>query len=147
MERRCAERSSRRAANLPHDCGSRNLKDAVPYMIDFTSEQYTRFWDVRWWLVTHITGGTVALLIGPFQFWSGLRRRHLRVHKMSGPQPVWALQRSIRPASPAIIASIAVGPPGTSGGMRNPARICDRRSSSCSAHQARVSRIVSARGR
>lgn len=60
------------------------IKDAVPYMIDFTSEQYTRFWDVRWWLVAHITGGTVALLIGPFQFWSGLRRRHLRVHKLSG---------------------------------------------------------------
>ena len=60
------------------------VKDAVPYMTDFTSEQYARFWDVRWWLVGHITGATLAILTGPFQFWLGLRRKHLHVHRVLG---------------------------------------------------------------
>ena len=36
-------------------------KDAVPYLIDVTVEQYGRLWDVRWWLIPHIAGGTTAL--------------------------------------------------------------------------------------
>lgn len=35
-------------------------------------------------LVTHISGGIVALLVGPWQFSGALRRRYLRVHRLMG---------------------------------------------------------------
>jgi uncharacterized membrane protein len=35
-------------------------------------------------LVTHISGGMVALLVGPWQFSGALRRRYLRVHRVMG---------------------------------------------------------------
>lgn len=60
------------------------LRDAVPYYLDYTADQYGRFWEIRWWLIPHIVGGTLAILCGPFQFWSGLRRRHLRIHRLTG---------------------------------------------------------------
>ncbi len=59
------------------------LKDAVPYF-ELSEAAYGRFWS-RWgWLLVHIIGGTVALLMGPFQFWTGLRRKHLRIHRWTG---------------------------------------------------------------
>jgi uncharacterized membrane protein len=36
------------------------------------------------WLLPHIAGGMLALLLGPLQFWSGLRRQSLRVHRWTG---------------------------------------------------------------
>jgi Predicted membrane protein (DUF2306) len=35
-------------------------------------------------LFLHISGGTVALLIGPLQFWTGLRQRNLTFHRWTG---------------------------------------------------------------
>ena len=32
----------------------------------------------------HITGGMVALLIGPWQFWTGFRARYFRAHRLMG---------------------------------------------------------------
>ncbi len=43
-----------------------------------------RFWPNRGWLIAHITGGITALTLGPFQFWGGLRRRALRLHRALG---------------------------------------------------------------
>lgn len=45
---------------------------------------YGRFWPHRGYLIPHLIGGTIALLSGPFQFWSGLRRRALVVHRWIG---------------------------------------------------------------
>ncbi len=59
-------------------------KDAVPYMLEHSADQFRHYWQVRWWLLAHIGSGTVALLFGPFQFWSGLRRRHLNIHRLTG---------------------------------------------------------------
>ena len=42
------------------------------------------YWRMRSWLLLHITGGTVALLIGPWQFSQRLRRRYLELHRLSG---------------------------------------------------------------
>jgi uncharacterized membrane protein YozB (DUF420 family) len=42
------------------------------------------FWTKRGWLLLHITGGTLAILTGPWQFWTGLRQRHMRVHRWTG---------------------------------------------------------------
>ena len=33
---------------------------------------FGRFWPKRVWLLTHIAGGMVALLVGPVQIWLGL---------------------------------------------------------------------------
>lgn len=32
----------------------------------------------------HVFSAAVALLLGPFQFWAGLRRDHIRIHRWSG---------------------------------------------------------------
>ena len=35
-------------------------------------------------VVMHMTGGTIALLTGPTQFWKGFRDKYLRVHRLMG---------------------------------------------------------------
>jgi uncharacterized membrane protein len=42
------------------------------------------YWRMRGWLLLHISGGMVALLIGPWQFSRRLRQRFLAVHRLSG---------------------------------------------------------------
>ena len=42
------------------------------------------YWHMRGWLLLHITGGMLALLVGPWQFSQRLRRRYLRLHRLSG---------------------------------------------------------------
>jgi hypothetical protein len=42
------------------------------------------YWTHRGWLLMHITGGTLAVLSGPFQFWTGFRTRYAGVHRMTG---------------------------------------------------------------
>lgn len=58
-------------------------RDALRY---FTLDEaiFGRFWPRRIWLLAHIVGGMLALLLGPLQFWSGLRRRALSVHRWTG---------------------------------------------------------------
>jgi len=41
-------------------------------------------WALRGWLLIHMTAGTVTLLTGPFQFWTGFRRRYARLHRWMG---------------------------------------------------------------
>ncbi len=63
---------------------------AVKYIIgevkyySLNEEVMGRFWGVRWWLIGHLTGGILALVIGPFQFWTYLRTRFLRLHRLLG---------------------------------------------------------------
>lgn len=42
------------------------------------------FWALRGWLLMHMTGGMVALLSGPWQFWTGFRMRFARLHRWTG---------------------------------------------------------------
>jgi len=42
------------------------------------------YWADRVWLLMHMTGGMVALLTGPWQFWSGFRVRYARLHRWTG---------------------------------------------------------------
>ena len=60
------------------------LNDALPFVTDVSPEKFGRFWPRRVWLLTHIAGSGLALLVGPFQFWSGLRRRSMLVHRWTG---------------------------------------------------------------
>lgn len=58
--------------------------DALPYLLSHTEETFGRFWPARGTLVVHVIGGSMALFLGPFQFWSGLRRRAMGVHRWTG---------------------------------------------------------------
>ena len=56
---------------------------AFPYL-RLDPEALARYSPRRWWLLAHITAGTIALLIGPVQLWLGLSRRAMRVHRRLG---------------------------------------------------------------
>jgi hypothetical protein len=51
---------------------------------DVTEQTYRRYWPYRGWLMAHITGGSLALLLGPLQFLSGLRRWNPTLHRWTG---------------------------------------------------------------
>lgn len=59
------------------------IDDALPYY-GFDKEVYGRFWIMKWPLIGHISGGLIALTIGPFQFWSGFRNRYRKIHRVMG---------------------------------------------------------------
>jgi uncharacterized membrane protein len=54
------------------------------YYLHYNAAGYDVFWPRRGGLLLHITGGMTALLTGPFQFWTGLRRRHMKIHRWTG---------------------------------------------------------------
>ena len=58
--------------------------EAVPYLIHISPEKFGRFWPDRAWLITHIAGGGLAVIVGPFQFWSAVRRRFVGIHRWTG---------------------------------------------------------------
>lgn len=41
-------------------------------------------WDKRFWFYIHITGGTLAILIGPLQFWKRIRTKYKSFHRFAG---------------------------------------------------------------
>lgn len=59
-------------------------KYVVFYYRHYDAASFDPYWPRRGWLFLHINGGTLALLAGPFQFWTGLRQRNLRVHRWTG---------------------------------------------------------------
>jgi uncharacterized membrane protein YozB (DUF420 family) len=67
------------------------LKYVFRYYLHYNAQAFTdpalgapNYWVMRGWLLTHITGGMVALLIGPWQFWTGFRMRYANVHRWMG---------------------------------------------------------------
>lgn len=60
------------------------LDAPLHYIADHTPESFGEYWPKRWWLLPHIAGGTIALFLGPFQFWSGLRARNPAFHRLLG---------------------------------------------------------------
>ena len=63
--------------------GNYIVKDALQYF-GFTEEIYGRFWNQKWALIGHVTGGLLALLIGPFQFWKAFRMKYMTTHRNMG---------------------------------------------------------------
>ena len=59
------------------------VEEVFPYL-RLDPEALARYWPRRWWLLAHITAGTVALLTGPVQLWLGISRRAMRVHRRLG---------------------------------------------------------------
>jgi len=60
------------------------LKYVLFYFRHYDPVSFDVYWPRRGWLFLHLSGGTVALLTGPFQFWSGLRRRNMKLHRWIG---------------------------------------------------------------
>ena len=59
------------------------VKDALPYF-GFEKETFGRFWDFKWPLIGHISGGLIALVIGPFQFSNRFRNKYMPAHRWLG---------------------------------------------------------------
>jgi len=56
----------------------------IPYA-NMDIEQYGNYyWPQRWWLIGHILGAMIAILIGPFQFSTTFRIRYLKLHRNLG---------------------------------------------------------------
>jgi uncharacterized membrane protein YozB (DUF420 family) len=67
------------------------LKYVLRYYLHFNEATFTdpargaaNYWVMRGWLLLHMTGGMVALLIGPWQLWTGFQRRYARLHRWTG---------------------------------------------------------------
>jgi hypothetical protein len=45
---------------------------------------YGNLWKAHWWLVAHLGGGSLALLLGPFQFSGWIRGRYVNAHRWMG---------------------------------------------------------------
>jgi heme/copper-type cytochrome/quinol oxidase subunit 3 len=67
------------------------LKYVFRYYLHYNEASFTdpdlgapNYWSQRGWLLIHITGGMVALLTGPWQFWTGFRMRYARLHRWTG---------------------------------------------------------------
>jgi uncharacterized membrane protein len=61
------------------------VRDPLHYIVRPTPESFgPHYWPHRMPLVLHIVGGVTALVTGPFQLWTGLRSRALRVHRITG---------------------------------------------------------------
>jgi hypothetical protein len=60
------------------------IKYVLFYYRHFDAVSFDDYWPRRGWLFLHINGGTLALLTGPWQFWTGLRQKHMAVHRWTG---------------------------------------------------------------
>ena len=67
------------------------LKYVFRYYLHYNQAAFTdplrgaaNYWVMRGWLLMHMTGGMIALLTGPWQFWTGFRTRYVRLHRWTG---------------------------------------------------------------
>ncbi|HEY4381638.1 MAG TPA: DUF2306 domain-containing protein [Acidobacteriaceae bacterium] len=56
----------------------------IPNYFHWDAGHYAQYWPNRWWLVAHVGGGSLALILGPFQFSTMLRKRFVQVHRWMG---------------------------------------------------------------
>lgn len=59
------------------------INDALPYF-GFDKSTFDSYWDFRWPLIGHISGGLIALTLGPFQFWKSFRNKFINIHRWMG---------------------------------------------------------------
>ena len=60
------------------------IKYVLFYFRHYDAASFDPYWPRRGWLLLHISGGTLALLTGPWQFWTGLRQKNLTIHRWTG---------------------------------------------------------------
>ncbi|MDE3235285.1 MAG: DUF2306 domain-containing protein [Bacteroidota bacterium] len=59
------------------------ISNALPYF-GFQKERLGSYWEDRWALIAHISGGLLALAIGPFQFSKKFRNKFMTAHRWLG---------------------------------------------------------------
>ena len=74
------------------------LVTALPYYA-LTEEAMGRWWNYKWSLIGHISGGIIALVIGPFQFWKAFRNKYLALHRLLGKIYITAILISVASAT------------------------------------------------
>jgi hypothetical protein len=60
------------------------LKYVFHYYLNYNAAAFDPYWSRRGVLLLHITGGMIALLTGPWQFFTGLTGKRMNVHRYSG---------------------------------------------------------------
>lgn len=60
------------------------LKYVFHYYLNYSPVSFEPYWGRRAGLLLHITGGMVALLTAPWQFFTGLRGKSMNVHRWTG---------------------------------------------------------------
>jgi len=60
------------------------LKYVFHYYLHYDAATFDPYWPRRGGLLLHITGGMVALLTGPWQFFTGLRGKFMNIHRYTG---------------------------------------------------------------
>jgi uncharacterized membrane protein len=59
--------------------------NVFPYVHGFRSKIFgDSFFNNQVWVVMHLVGGTLALFLGPVQFWSFFRNKYLHLHRWIG---------------------------------------------------------------
>ena len=59
--------------------------NVIAYFYGYRSRIFgNSFWSNQAWVVLHMVGGTLTLLLGPTQFWPAIRKRYLKFHRLSG---------------------------------------------------------------
>lgn len=56
----------------------------VLFYYHYDAASFDPYWPRRGWLFLHMNGGALALLTGPWQFWTGLRQRNIAIHRWTG---------------------------------------------------------------
>ncbi len=59
------------------------LNNSAHFFIGTRSE-LGKYFDIKWVLLLHITGGGIALLTGPFLLWEKFRNYNFKIHRMLG---------------------------------------------------------------
>ncbi len=61
------------------------LDNVVAFLYGYRSRNFgTSFFKNQLWVVMHLVGGSMALLLGPVQFWVFIRNKYLRFHRTAG---------------------------------------------------------------
>ena len=66
-------------------------RNVLYYYFNYSAASFGPYWPHRAGLMLHITAGSIALLAGPFQLWSGLRNRYRPVHRWTGRAYLFAM--------------------------------------------------------
>ena len=60
------------------------LDTSAMRFFNFSRDTYGIFWPRREWLLAHVIAGMLAILIGPLQFWPGLKEKYPLFHRGMG---------------------------------------------------------------
>jgi hypothetical protein len=61
-----------------------HFMSGADHFLKMTPEALGKYFNLRWVLIAHITGGGGALILGPLQFWGRFRARYIKLHRWLG---------------------------------------------------------------